>query len=226
MSFLRSPRAALLAFLLTGCASVAPPALPAAQPDPVRVLPEGAPLFLAGVRPTALRFGMYVTADPEHNPIDPPERFTGYHTGLDFELLPEEARADVPVFAICNGAILYSGFTKGYGGLVVQRCEVTGERVTVLYGHLDTRDAPPEDSIATTGLQIGTLAPSYSEQSDGNRKHLHLGIRRGETSDFRGYVQIPDEIRLFVDPATVLPPGAAGRPVDRYVVRQEPLSQP
>lgn len=185
-----------------------------------------APINRARSRPTALRFGMYVTPDPQHNPIDPPERFIGYHVGLDFELFGDETDQAVPVFAICNGSVLYSGFAKGYGGLLVQRCEIGGERVTILYGHLDTTDSPPEDTVLSTGQQIGILAPPYSKESDGNRKHLHLGIRRGEVSDFRGYVQDPKEMALFVDPASVLAPGASGRPVAKYTVVQKPYSRP
>lgn len=227
-----SPSAFIFVWLLiTGCSSGAP------SPD-AAVLPRNgiataagrgsgtpAPLPNAHKRPTALRFGMYVTSDPSRNPIDPPERFTGYHVGLDFELLPREVNRTIAVSAICNGAILYSGFAKGYGGLVVQRCQIEGERVTVLYGHLDTHDSPPEDIVVKTGEQVGVLAAPYSAESDGNRKHLHLGIRRGEFSDFRGYVQNAKDVHLFIDPVIVLAPGVSGLPVLRYTVDQDPLSR-
>lgn len=229
---LHPPAIALACLLVLGCASGTPSPDTAAQPSGGIATAAGrgggapAPLPNAHKRPTALRFGMYVTPDPGRNPIDPPERFTGYHVGLDFELLPREVNRTVAVYAICNGAILYSGFAKGYGGLVVQRCQIEGERVTVLYGHLDTHDAPPEDIVVKTGEQVGILAPPYSTESDGNRKHLHLGIRRGEFSDFRGYVQKAEDVYLFMDPVSVLAPGASGVPVLRYIADQGPLSRP
>jgi len=71
-------------------------------------------------RATPLSFGMYVTPEPEKNPIDPPERFTGFHAALDFEVSEGELHGDVPVYAICAGTVLFSGFSEGYGGLIIQ----------------------------------------------------------------------------------------------------------
>ena len=166
------------------------------------------PLPKAGLRPTPLRFGLYVT--PERNPIQPPERFTGYHVGTDFEVTSEELESEVPVFSICSGVVLYGGFASGYGGLVVQRCESAGEPIIVIYGHLSLANLPERWAELSVGEQIGTLAPARSHDSDDNRKHLHLGIHRGENIDERGYVQTPEEISDFMDPLTVLPYRLAG----------------
>src|SRR3989344_3388920 len=89
-------------------------------------------------RATPLYFGLYVTPDPQTNPISPPERFTGFHVATDFEVTIEELEDDVPVSAICTGKIAFSGSAEGYGGLIIQRCTIQGESVTVLYGHVDT----------------------------------------------------------------------------------------
>lgn len=161
------------------------------------------PISQAGDRATPLSFGLYVT--PEDNPIDPPERFTGYHTALDFEITTDELEADVPVHAICNGEVIHSDRAEGYGGLLVQRCSLLGETITVLYGHLDPDSLPAEGTRLKAGQTIGQLAPANSYESGYTRKHLHLGISKGPEPDFRGYVQTEAELDNFIDPAEVLP---------------------
>lgn len=180
------------------------------------------PLDHASERSIALQFGMYVTPDPEQNPIDPPEAFTGYHTGLDYEVFIDELQTEVPVYAICSGSTLYSGYAKGYGGVVVQRCKLENEDVTVLYGHLGETSLPPEATVLQAGDPIGFLAPARSLWSDGNRKHLHLTIHRGEELEFRGYVQQEMELKEFLDPRDVLPREAIGRFVSHFSVPEDP----
>ena len=178
-----------------------------------------APLQRAGQHPTALRFGMHVTPDPKTNPIDPPERFEGYHAALDFETFEDEQTIDVLVYAICDGEVYYSGFAAGYGGLLVQRCTISAEPVTVIYGHLDGGDElVKKGTVLYAGDPLAKLADAHSHWSDGNRKHLHLGIHRGDNIDERGYVQSEAELAEFIDPATVLPYGASGRVVEKFSV--------
>lgn len=164
-----------------------------------------APLDDFALRQTPLHFGLHVTPDPDSNPIDPPERFTGYHVGLDVEVGAAELDKDVAVHAICAGPVVYSGFAGGYGGLVVQACTVGKQAVTVIYGHLALDNLPGHGAALKSGDRIAVLAPARSYGSDGNRKHLHLGIHSGSTIDMRGYVQTAEETRQFIDPMTVLP---------------------
>lgn len=163
------------------------------------------PMDDAEERPKLLTFGLYVTPDPENNPIDPPERFTGYHTALDLEILPGEEDAEVAVYAACAGKILTAASAEGYGGVVVQSCTLDGQDVTVLYGHVEPRSLQvrPGDAVET-GTRIALLAAGHSMGSDGNRKHLHFGIHRGTRIDYLGYLQTPDRLPEFVDPITVL----------------------
>lgn len=156
-------------------------------------------------RLTPLHFGLYVTPDPENNPIDPPERFTGFHVATDFEIFETELGADVPVYAICDGKIVYSGYAEGYGGLVIQRCSINREEATVLYGHMKLEGLPEEGTTIKSKTTIGLLADAYSYESGYNRKHLHLGIRKGKKLDFRGYVQREDDLQNYIDPMSVLP---------------------
>lgn len=176
------------------------------------------PLRHARSRPMAIRFGMHVTPDPAGNPINPPENFTGYHVGLDYEILGDELDTEVPVFAICNGAVLYSGYAAGYGGVLVQRCNIRNQDVTVIYGHLSSSGLMAESIVAETGQQIAVLADSRSYWSGGNRKHLHLGIHKGEAMDMRGYAGTASELSDFIDPLTILPPESRGRLIEKFSV--------
>ncbi len=163
------------------------------------------PLPYAYNRPTPLHFGLFVTPDPKQNPIDPPERFIGFHAATDFEIVSGEENADVPVYAICKGPVVYSGFAKGYGGLLVQQCTLRNEEVTVLYGHLALDALPAPGTALRPGQQLSILAASRSHDADGNRKHLHLGIHRGPQLDVRGYVQREQELQHYIDPQKILP---------------------
>ncbi|MBI1833543.1 MAG: M23 family metallopeptidase [Candidatus Andersenbacteria bacterium] len=155
-------------------------------------------------RPQLLTFGMYVTPDPAQNPIAPPERFIGFHTALDLEIHQNEVDDDIPVMAVCAGEVIQSGLVSGYGGLVVQRCNLQGEDVTVIYGHLDLDSLASSGATVTSGEKIGILAPANSEESGHTRKHLHLGIHKGHDIDVRGYVQTKEELENFLDPKEVL----------------------
>lgn len=153
---------------------------------------------------TPLHFGLYVTPDPAQNPIDPPERFTGYHAATDFEIDPSEQDKEIPVYAICTGKIIFSGFSDGYGGLLTQFCTLAGQDVTVIYGHLAVDSLVNKDTHVKAGATIAKLGAARSRDTDGSRKHLHLGIAKGHTSEVRGYVQSPSELELFLDPQVIL----------------------
>lgn len=168
-----------------------------------------APLQHIERRVSVLTFGMHVTPDPNDNPIDPPERFAGYHAATDFEVGVDELDADVPVSAICAGETVYGGFADGYGGLVVQRCILKGQDVTVIYGHLTVDGLPKAGTQLEPGQQFAVLAPARSHDSDGNRKHLHLGIHIGKNIDERGYVQTEEELSEFIDPMSLIPESMA-----------------
>lgn len=155
------------------------------------------PLDRAGERVTKKPFGLRIT--PGDSPIEP-ERFSGYHTGTDFELLPGEEPHAVTVRAVCNGAVIFRQWVKGYGGVVVQRCTLNGEPVTALYGHLslDSVTAALKQTLKS-GESIGTLGMGFSDETDGERPHLHLAIHRGESRELKGYVQTEKELNGWVD---------------------------
>lgn len=163
------------------------------------------PIENGSSRETPLHFGLYVTPDPAQNPIDPPERFTGWHTGTDFEIKASEKDKEVDVFAVCGGKVRFSGFASGYGGALVQQCTLKGEPVNVVYGHLSTQGLPLENTVLKQGQKIGMLGADRSNDTDGSRKHLHLTIHKGTELVMLGYVQTEAELKDFVDPQTVLP---------------------
>ncbi len=156
-------------------------------------------------RATPLHFGLYVTPDPDQNPIDPPERFTGYHVATDFEITEDEADEDIAVYAVCTGTGVYAGFAGGYGGLVVQECMLDEQKVSMIYGHLAVASLPPNGTLLTKGQQIGILGAARSTDTDGSRKHLHFGIHKGWGSNYHGYAQSEAEVKEFIDPLSVLP---------------------
>lgn len=148
-------------------------------------------------------FGIYIT--PQTSPIQP-ERFSGYHTGADFEVTSGELSKNVEVKAICDGKILEKRKLSGYGGVLVQSCTISGRPVTVLYGHVDiTSPFVPDvgDSISA-GKLLAYLALDKSEYSGGERKHLHLGIHKGEKIDSRGYVQDKNQLSNWIDIKSLL----------------------
>jgi len=163
---------------------------------PKKVISE--PLANAKSRITKKPFGIYIT--PQTSPVQP-EKFTGYHTGTDFETISQEADTVVPVYAVCTGKIRVQEIVQGYGGVIVQDCTLDNQPVTVLYGHLNIRQAHVllVGAEVKAGDRISSLAPANSELSGGERKHLHLGIHKGSQIDYRGYVQNKSELSGWLD---------------------------
>jgi hypothetical protein len=160
------------------------------------------PLDSAFERVTKKHFGLYV--DPENSPVQP-ERFRGYHTGTDFEIREGEIDSDVEVRAICDGAIRMRDHISGYGGVVVQECAVNDGIVTVIYGHLDLDTVPSGVGVRLFhGDRIGLLGAGESRETDGERKHLHLGVHKGKEINLKGYVARKTDLAEWIDPCTVV----------------------
>lgn len=161
-----------------------------------------APIEKATSRITKKPFGLYVT--PQNSPVKP-ERFTGYHTGTDFETFADEQNKDVPIYAITAGKIIMKEWASGYGGVLVESAMIDNQPVTIIYGHLniDSIDKKTGDSL-NAGEKIGILGQGYSQQTDGERKHLHLGIHKGSGVDILGYVNNKADLMNWIDPTSVL----------------------
>ena len=156
-----------------------------------------APISNALVRVTKKPFGLKVS--PNNSPVSP-EKFTGYHTGVDFETYLEEQNIAVPIYAFCSGQLAVKEYASGYGGVAVQRCVIDGEAVTVIYGHLKLASIVSKvGQELLAGEQLGILGQAYSKETDGERKHLHLGIHKGSIINIKGYVQTPTELDQWLD---------------------------
>ena len=148
-------------------------------------------------RVTKKPFGIYIT--PGDSPVSP-ERFAGHHTGTDFETFPNEQEKDVAIQAICNGPLLSKKTASGYGGIAVQQCVFQGETVSVVYGHVRLSSVTINvNETLHAGDTIGALGRGYSSETDGERKHLHLGIHKGEGINILGYVQKSEELNSWID---------------------------
>lgn len=156
------------------------------------------PLDKAAERITKKKFGQYIT--PQNSPVQP-EKFTGYHTGVDFEIFPEELNQDVFVRAVCQGQLVLKETASGYGGLAVESCNLDNQPITVAYGHLKLSSVSKSvgDQVQA-GEVIAILGANKSVETDGERKHLHLGFHQGSKIDIRGYVQDQTELSAWIDP--------------------------
>ena len=158
----------------------------------------GWPIDDAEGRVTKKTFGLKI--EPGHSPV-PNDRFAGYHVGVDFETTEAEADIDVPIYAICDGEVLFKEFAGGYGGIAVQECLLDGEPVSALYGHLNlSRIEVSAGDMLVRGDRIGVLGKGYSPETDGVRKHLHLSVHPGTNVDIRGYVKTLVETTKWLDP--------------------------
>lgn len=182
--------------LISGCGTVTysdqgGPTLPKSKPAFVM------PLDRALLRVTKKPLGIRV--DPTHSPVSP-EKFRGIHTGVDFEAFAEEADAPVAVYAICEGKLLRKQQARGYGGMLVQSCTLNKQPITVVYGHVSLASVTAKvGGTVSQGEQLAVLGRGYSSETDGERKHLHLGIHKGAAVDTRGYVATEGELKKWVD---------------------------
>jgi hypothetical protein len=184
------------------------PVVPATRPPTSTTSPTPpekdftAPLDHASKRVTKKKFGQYIT--PQNSPVQP-ERFQGYHVGADFETFPAEKNTPVAVHAVCSGKLLLKEYASGYGGVIVQSCTLNNQPITVVYGHLklDSVTKNISDDVHV-GQELGVLGEEYSAETDGERKHLHLGFHKGAEIDIKGYVNSPQELQNWLDPCTYI----------------------
>ncbi len=188
----------LLVFFLASCAGA--PEAPLESEVPSEEEPVEATLmppienFETGI--TLKSFGTYITSAT--SPVQP-ERFSGYHTGVDVEAT--ELEGEVPVHSIADGQVVFARSVDGYGGVVVIEHSFDGEAVLALYGHLDMGSVTLAVGDAVgVGQELGVLGEGYTGETDGERKHLHFGLIRGSTVNLRGYVQTESELEGWIDP--------------------------
>lgn len=100
----------------------------------------------------------------------------GFHTGVDFG--KAGGSANMPVYAIQSGRVIYAGAAQGYGGpdpagwLVIQSDESEGGGV-LEYGHIVRLPHIKVGSLVKAGQQIAVVNPS-SATNGGAAPHLHV----------------------------------------------------
>jgi murein DD-endopeptidase MepM/ murein hydrolase activator NlpD len=115
-----------------------------------------------------------------------PNQFIGYHAAVDLEVFPDELNQQVPVYAVGAGKIVYAAPVSGYGGLILLQLSGTGD--TALYGHIKLTNFPFKVGQAVSaGTRLTYLGEAFSNETGGERKHLHFGIYKGTDLYFRGY---------------------------------------
>ena len=149
-------------------------------------------------RVTKKPFGIYST--PQNSPIQP-ERFTGYHTGADAEY--EDAKTAVPVFAVNDGKITFSQYASGYGGVFILETEMNEKKHSVLYGHIRPASLPRVGTTFSKGQQIALLGTGYSNETNGERRHLHFAILTDTRLDIKGYVSKKADLSGWINPLSL-----------------------
>lgn len=121
--------------------------------------------------------------------------------GADFEIFPDELNVEVPVKAVCSGKLLAKKYATGYGGVMVESCELDKNPITVVYGHMKLASISKTiGENITAGETIGILGADKSAETDGERKHLHLGFHKGSSVNILGYVQTKSALSDWLDP--------------------------
>jgi len=171
-----------------------PTATPTLQPAMI------APIADFKARITKKTFGLYVT--PSNSPVHP-ERFTGYHTGVDVEY--SDVTADVPVYAAANGTVVEAQWVSGYGGFLAEKSTVNGRQLFIVYGHLRASSLVKAGTEVQQGQPLGVLGTAYSQETDGERRHLHFGIYLGNSLSVKGYVSNKADLVNWENPLDFYP---------------------
>ena len=77
-----------------------------------------------------------------------PNRFYGYHAGVDLEVLPGEDEMALPVYAVGSGVVDFVGPVSGYGGVILQYLDAS--KITALYGHVKIAGLKPRSGTRVT----------------------------------------------------------------------------
>jgi len=160
------------------------------------------PIYNFDTGVTSKPFGIYIT--PNTSPIQP-EKFTGYHTGVDIEIPDDFQNVDVPVYSISDGVVKLARTASGYGGVMAIVYEIEDSSYVAVYGHLrfSSFSVSVGDKVAA-GQKIAVLGNGFSKETDGERKHLHFAVKPGSDVDLRGYVSNKTDLDEWVDPVAFL----------------------
>jgi len=138
-------------------------------------------------RQTLKGFGQLIDDDfyKGKESLFPFNRFYGYHAAVDLEMIGDERKIDVPIYAVTTGKVKFIGNLQGYGGVILQDI---GDGRTALYGHVKTARISSKVGDEVGGGKILTyLGDEFSAETSKERKHLHFGIYKGKDLYFKGH---------------------------------------
>lgn len=127
------------------------------------------------------------------------DRFTGYHVADDIEFTDTES--DTPVLAMADGEVELVQFASGYGGMIKIKHQIDGEIIHSIYGHIALSSAKVKagDQVKA-GQFLANLGKNNSEESDGERKHLHFGLYAGDENRINGYEPEAASVNKWINP--------------------------
>lgn len=146
------------------------------------------PIAEYGARKNLKIFGEYIQ-----------DRFTGYHVADDIEFTDTEA--DTPVLAMADGEVELVQFASGYGGVIRIKHQIDNETIHSIYGHIALSSAKVKagDQVKA-GQFLANLGKNNSEESDGERKHLHFGLYAGNENRINGYEPEAASVNKWINP--------------------------
>lgn len=146
------------------------------------------------------------------------DRFSGWHVGDDLEIFDDELEEEVPVYAMADGKIVYRNWLSGYGGVIVLQHEIGGQTLQSIYGHIDLSQTRPRlGEYVRAGTLITYLGDDKSNETDGERKHLHFGLYPGSALRLDGYARLQAETDNWINPSEYLKSNSAANPKTEIV---------
>lgn len=164
------------------------PSTPSTQPSVITAAKIVLPIDGYGERKHLKVFGEYIQ-----------DRFTGYHVADDIEYTDVES--DTPVRAMADGEVERVQFASGYGGMIKIKHQIDNQTIHSIYGHiaLDSAQVNTGDRVKA-GQFLANLGKNNSEESDGERKHLHFGLYAGDENRINGYESEASAVSKWINP--------------------------
>lgn len=164
------------------------PTKPTPQPSIEATTKIVLPIDEYGARKTLKIFGEYIQ-----------DRFTGYHVADDIEYTDIES--DTPVRAMADGEVEVVQFASGYGGMIKIKHLIDNQTIHSIYGHVALNSAKVNvgDQVKA-GQFLANLGRNNSEESDGERKHLHFGLYEGNDNRINGYEPEAAAVLKWINP--------------------------
>ncbi|MBP7057209.1 M23 family metallopeptidase [Candidatus Gracilibacteria bacterium] len=183
----------LIGLMITSCTATSVPVTttePTSTPPPTTQVV--APIAEYGQRNHLKSFGEYIQ-----------DRFVGYHLADDIEYT--DTTSDTPVYSIAAGTVEYSKFTSGYGGMIKIKHTIDNQQLHAIYGHLDLASSSLKvgDQVKA-GQLLANLGKDKSSETDGERKHLHFGLYKGNEDRINGYGAEISSVDQWLNPSQFL----------------------